>query len=100
MYRLIVESLLGLQRHGTTLSVAPRIPRHWETCSIDYRYNDHRYHIAIVQTGSGNLTPAVSVYLDGVEQDGGIVALIDDKRDHRINVYIRYEAASAGPADL
>ena len=37
MYRLIVETLLGLQREGGRLLVNTRVPRAWDTFKIHCR---------------------------------------------------------------
>jgi cyclic beta-1,2-glucan synthetase len=92
MYRLIVESLLGLQRQGSQLLITPRIPRSWETYSIEYRFGESRYSIVIVQTGIGKSEPTISVSLDGVKQNDSSVELIDDHQDHRIGVRIDHVA--------
>ncbi len=97
MYRLIVESLLGLQRQGSRLLISPCIPRHWKTYSIDYRYSANYYHIVVVQTGVGKSNPSISVYLDGVVQDDSSVALIDDHQDHTVDVHIDYAGMDTGP---
>ena len=88
MYRLMVESLLGLQRQGTRLVITPRIPRAWETYSIDYRFGESLYRIIVVQTGDGTSGSSLHVHLDGIEQDGAGFALIDDQAHHAVDVRI------------
>jgi cyclic beta-1,2-glucan synthetase len=38
MYRLIVESLLGVERKGERLALAPQLPPDWEGFRLHYRY--------------------------------------------------------------
>ncbi len=49
MYRLIVESLLGLRLEVDRLHLAPCLPAHWAGLTVHYRYKETVYHIAIAQ---------------------------------------------------
>jgi cellobiose phosphorylase len=91
MYRLILESLLGLQLETDRLHIAPCLPAHWEGLKIHYRYRETVYHIAIAQTqvGEGENSGVVSVNVDGIEQGGEAIALVDDRREHAVVVTIR-----------
>ena len=51
MYRLIVESLLGLRLEGDTLRFVPCLPLEWKTFKVHYRYRETIYHITVLQTG-------------------------------------------------
>jgi cellobiose phosphorylase len=88
MYRLIVESLLGLQLDGERLRVAPWLPDHWGALKIHYRYRETVYHIDITQAprGDGGDGEKARVMVDGVEQDGLSIALVDDHREHRVEI--------------
>ncbi|HLE19382.1 MAG TPA: glycosyl hydrolase family 65 protein [Syntrophales bacterium] len=46
MYRLIVESLLGLTLTVDRLNFAPHLPVDWEGFTVHYRYRETVYHIA------------------------------------------------------
>jgi cellobiose phosphorylase len=48
MYRLAVESLLGLKREGDKLRIAPCLPADWPGFKLRYRYRDTVYSIAVV----------------------------------------------------
>ncbi len=50
MYRLIVESLLGLRLEVDKLRFAPCLPADWKTFKVHYRYRETVYHIAVLQT--------------------------------------------------
>jgi cellobiose phosphorylase len=86
MYRLIVESLLGLKREGNKLRFTPCIPADWDGFRIHYRYQKTMYHIAVLpaQTGDGEM----KVTVDGVEQSEGIILLTDDGKEHKVEVRI------------
>ena len=49
MYRLIVESLLGLRLEADKLYVAPCIPADWKAFKMSYRYRETVYRIAVSQ---------------------------------------------------
>ncbi len=50
MYRLIVESLLGLRLEVDKLRFAPCLPADWKGFKMHYRYRETVYHIAVLQT--------------------------------------------------
>lgn len=84
MYRLIVESLLGLNLEADTLRVAPCLPAEWPAFTMRYRYRETVYHITVSQTRPG--TGEMSVLLDGVEQPEKTIPLADDRKEHRVEV--------------
>ncbi|WEN15442.1 glucoamylase family protein [Rhodanobacter sp. AS-Z3] len=83
MYRLIVESLLGLRLEGSKLRFAPVLPPEWDGFQMDYRHRDTLYRIELRQSACG--TPAV-VWLDGVVQAEGYIPLVDDGAQHEVNL--------------
>ena len=95
MYRLIVESLLGLRLEADRLHVAPCLPAHWNALKIHYRYRETVYHIAIVQTGAGKegseKRGGARLTVDGVGQDGQAIPLVDDRREHTVEISIPAE---------
>ncbi|HYH44001.1 MAG TPA: cyclic beta 1-2 glucan synthetase, partial [Burkholderiales bacterium] len=84
MYRLIMESLLGLRREAASLRFEPCLPAAWSSVKIDYRYRETTYHVEIVQLPHA---PAVmTVTLDGVPQPDARVPLVDDGVEHAVRV--------------
>jgi cellobiose phosphorylase len=84
LYRLIAESILGLQLEGDRLRIVPCIPRSWEGFTVAYRYRDTLYEIAVVQT-----TAAISssrMLLDGEECPDQTIPLANDGIIHVVNV--------------
>ena len=63
MYRLIIESLLGLRLDVDKLYFAPCIPSTWDGFKLHYRYRETVYHIAIIRAVDGNMEAGVT--LDG-----------------------------------
>ena len=89
MYRLMTESLLGLQVEGERLTMAPSLPAEWPECTLHYRYRETMYHIRVVQVPAGDdaARGLQCVRLDGVELAEHTIALVDDQRDHRVEVH-------------
>jgi cellobiose phosphorylase len=90
MYRLVVESLLGLRLEGNMLHFAPCLPADWEGFTIHYRYRETVYHMAVAQTqeGADEASGVMSVTVDGVGRKDGVIPLIDDRHEHWIEVKV------------
>ena len=86
MYRLILESLLGLKLEVDRLYVEPCIPDDWEGFTVHYRYRETVYHIKVVQGHKGRGITRVTV--DGVLQQGASVPLVDDHVGHVVEVLV------------
>jgi cellobiose phosphorylase len=85
MYRLIVESLLGVQRVGTTLSLEPLLPAGWPGFILHYRLGEALYHFDIRQ-GSALST---SMIRDGQPLDSNVLTLDGERGEHWIQVDCR-----------
>ena len=90
MYRLIVESLLGLRLEVDKLHFAPCLPAAWQTFKLHYRYRETVYHITVSQTETADAAQSgtMRVTVDGVERAGKIIPLLDDRQDHAVEVRI------------
>ena len=51
MYRLLIETLLGVDLEGEQLRLAPRLPAAWTGYRIHYRYRETVYHITVKRLG-------------------------------------------------
>jgi cyclic beta-1,2-glucan synthetase len=84
MYRLIVESLLGLQLEidddGARLRVRPCMPADWPGFSATYRFRDTHYHVRVERAD------ADEVSVEGVVCAGDAVALVNDGGMHEVRV--------------
>jgi cellobiose phosphorylase len=87
MYRLIVESLLGLKLERDKLCFAPCLPAEWKGFTLHYRYRETHYHITVLQVSAGNGEASVTV--DGVEQHEKAIPLVDDRQEHSVEVKIQ-----------
>ena len=59
MYRLLVETLLGVRLEGDALRLQPRLPTSWESLTIHYRYRETFYHIHV----QAQKSPAASSWM-------------------------------------
>jgi cellobiose phosphorylase len=83
MYRLIIESFLGMQKTATQLKFAPCIPKEWDSFKVHYRYQNTVYHIAVIQKNSLN---QMIVTVDGVRQEDKLITLTDDGMEHTVEI--------------
>ena len=95
MYRLVIESLLGLRLLGDTLQVAPCLPGDWNGFTIHYRYRETVYHIAVRQTA--HATGDERLRVDGRDQPGMAVPLVDDRLEHWVEVSVRAKSSEMTP---
>ena len=83
LYRLIVESMLGVTLEADKLRLDPRIPSAWTGCKIVYRYHETFYDISVSRVPKAGQT---SVRVDGVEQLDQLIAMVDDRARHQVEV--------------
>jgi cellobiose phosphorylase len=86
MYRLIMESLLGLRLKVDKLYFEPCLPADWEQFTVHYRYRETVYHIIVKQSSADKAAARVTV--DGVVQQDKFIRLIDDHIEHVVEVVI------------
>ena len=86
MYRLIVESLLGLSLDVDKLRFTPCLPADWKSFCLHYRYRKTLYNIKVARAGPGR--EVVSVTVDGLLQSDGWVHLVDDLEEHLVEIKI------------
>jgi len=94
MYRLIVESLLGVQRVGLTLRLEPLIPAGWPGFILHYRFENTLYHFDVRQGSSAS----TSMVRDGQPLLDNVLTLNGDRGEHWVQVDCR--ASSPKPLAL
>jgi cellobiose phosphorylase len=85
MYRLLIETLLGLNREGNRLRLTPRLPKSWTTCKIHYRFRQTPYHISLSRPYDHS-PDSVQATLDGKEVTDLTIPLVDDGQEHNVEV--------------
>lgn len=80
MYRLLTESLLGLQRHGTRMHIVPCIPAGWPGYQLRYRFGSSTYVVDVTQRPG--VQPRLEI--DGVTQAELAFTLVDDGEVHAV----------------
>jgi cellobiose phosphorylase len=87
MYRLIVESLLGLRLDVDKLRIVTCLPvQGWEAFTVQYRYRETLYQITVKQVQ--DVTGEMHVKVDGLDQQDKAIPLVDDHLEHNVEVII------------
>ena len=86
MYRLIVESLLGVELAVDKLRIAPCLPAEWKDFKLHYRFRETVYRITVTQASPADRDSAV--WLDGELQADNAIPLVDDRIDHLVDVVV------------
>jgi cellobiose phosphorylase len=87
MYRLLIETLLGVNREGDQLRLTPRLPENWNSYKIHYRFRQTIYHITISRLPS-DAAAENQIFLDGEKLTMKTVPLVDDQREHFVELKI------------
>ncbi|MNB96109.1 N,N'-diacetylchitobiose phosphorylase [compost metagenome] len=80
-YRLIIETLLGIERHGDSITVHPLLPRDWPSVSLVYRHGSSDYQINVQRSMDD-----YQLIVDGVPLPGNTIALLDDSQRHVVEI--------------
>jgi len=90
MYRLIVESLLGVRLEVDKLHFRPCLPQHWSSFTIHYRYRETHYRIIVTQLpmADGKPSEGMTVVVDGAVQPDAAVPLVDDGQAHAVEISV------------
>ncbi len=87
MYRVAIESILGIQLRGDRLAINPCIPADWTEFEVVMRRADTTWRIHVLNphgVESGNAT----IRVDGNDLDGNALPLVEDNAEHLIEVAI------------
>jgi cyclic beta-1,2-glucan synthetase len=86
MYRLIVESLLGLRLEVDRLWINPLVPAGWDTFKVHYRYRETVYHIRVRKLCRAAKPLVTRLLCDGAEQPERSLLLRNDGKEHEVEV--------------
>jgi cellobiose phosphorylase len=81
LYRIGIEEILGIKKHGNKLVIKPNIPKSWNNYKAVYKYKDTIYNIEVVKGKKE------SILLDDEVTES--VSLKNDKKTHKIIVNIK-----------
>jgi cellobiose phosphorylase len=87
MYRLLSETLLGINLQGDQLHLVPRMPNAWSSYKIHYRYKQTVYHITISRNPDMSATKTL-LSLDGNDLSETAIPLVDDHIEHFVEMQI------------
>ena len=87
MYRLILESLLGVERAADKLRLSPCLPADWKEFTLHYRYLDTTYTITVGAAETADGEPGV--WVDGELQQDAVISLVNDLVPHSARVLVR-----------
>jgi cellobiose phosphorylase len=97
MYRLVVESLLGLKLEGDRLQIAPCLPSEWNEYKLTYRYLETEYRVVVRRFETSEPTAPIGVTVDGVSQHTGTIVLTNDRRPHDVEVRVASVELTSAP---
>jgi cellobiose phosphorylase len=84
LYRLILESLLGISINIDKMTFNPCLPADWKEFKIRYLFQETSYQITVRQTEAQ--TAVITV--DGLERQDQTIHLINDHQEHIVEVSI------------
>jgi cyclic beta-1,2-glucan synthetase len=98
MYQAAIQSLLGLRRHGATMSVNPCIPAMWPQYSLDWTVGRTRYRF-FVSNPDQQSQGIRSAELDGFAVDAGAIPMEDDGEVHEVTIVLGAGQAAGVPME-
>ncbi|MCL4393717.1 MAG: hypothetical protein M1482_02705 [Chloroflexi bacterium] len=90
MYRVGLETILGIRRTRKGLQIEPCIPGHWKDYQVTYRNGESTLHIRVLNP-SGVNRGVKQVTLDGAALPGKEIPLPGDGGNHQITVLMGTE---------
>jgi cellobiose phosphorylase len=88
MYRLLVETLLGLNLENNRLRLQPRLPQNWKGYKARYRHGRTTYEITITLLAD-QLAADTELFLDGQKLPDLTIPLTDDGAVHQVDARLR-----------
>ena len=83
LFRGVTEGILGIQPCYNGLSVKPNLPKSWERTTVKRVFRGCEYLIETDNTGDGT---EFSISVDGIQTDGNVLPLFNDKKTHNVKV--------------
>ncbi len=83
-YKVGVQGILGLERHGEKLKISPRMPIAWDGFKAIYHFGDTTYQIQVVK-GDKEFAE-----IDGKENSNSTISLVNDGKEHKVIVHTNH----------
>ncbi len=87
MYRLLIESLLGIELEGDSLRIVPHLPAGWNTFGVRYRHGESLYRITITRLPADDRGKP-RLLLNGEELPEGRIPLGTPPAEHSVQLWI------------
>jgi cyclic beta-1,2-glucan synthetase len=87
MYRVGMESILGITLRRGALHIDPCIPRGWPGYEVTFKPSGTPYHI-VVENPAGVNRGVKRLEVDGVDRTGHDVPIVDDGVEHHVRVVL------------
>ncbi len=89
VYRVLMESIMGVRPTFQGLLIDPCIPSHWDGFKMTRRYRGNVYHINVKRPAGASLE-VQSITLDGTTIDGKVLPPPDSKSgEHQVEVILK-----------
>jgi cyclic beta-1,2-glucan synthetase len=88
MYRIGVESLLGVSLRRGALHIDPCIPAGWPRYEVTYRPSRRTAYTIVVENPDGVSRGVKRIEVDGVDRTGDDIAIVDDGTAHSVRVVL------------
>jgi cyclic beta-1,2-glucan synthetase len=88
LYRVVLESILGLNRRGSRIHFSPCFPPAWPGFEISYRFGGSTYEIKF-ENPDRLESSQLSIWLDERPLEESSFPLVDDGARHEVRVTVR-----------
>jgi cyclic beta-1,2-glucan synthetase len=80
-----LEGIPGFKRIGNTLQIDLDIPPYWDGFEIRYQFGESTYFIQVSNPDHVSHNTH-QILLDGQQRDDFFIPLVDDMKEHRVDV--------------
>jgi cyclic beta-1,2-glucan synthetase len=96
MYRVGLESILGLRRRGAMFEMDPCMPSAWTEYSISWRIGATRYEITVSNPDRRSRGVGEAL-LDGIRVDPHAIPIVEDGATHAVTIVVGDRGQSKPP---
>ena len=85
-YRLLVETLLGINRMGDKLNLSPLMRKDWDNYTVHYRYYETVYHIKLQRINDNSQKRLMVDNKQEISND--TFTMLNDKQEHFVEMWL------------